>query len=222
MILYSRTALRLHGGSFGHFAGLQVPPQGDEQFASERDDSDPSKAATPAAEALLVPERQPALGLEAQPAPSDLDRQMAYQLLACLADSLIAALLAALVRRRRQSFVAAWNHRRGEPRRPDRELSDDERVMRREFREAFWKFDSDLASAVNVRKAAEGNSELVRAIERAHVEAISLFDLVMENPDAFESEADLMETGQAKSAKEAAEIAANLLAQRLSKVYRSA
>ena len=65
-----------------------------------------------------------------------------------------------------QTFVAAWNHRRGEPRRPDRELSDDEKVMRREFMEAFWKFDSDLASAVNVRKAAEGNSELVRAIER--------------------------------------------------------
>jgi hypothetical protein len=121
-----------------------------------------------------------------------------------------------------QTFVAAWNHRRSATRDPNRELSDDEKAMRREFMEAFWKFDSDLASSVNVRKAAEGSSELVRAIESAHLHAISLFDLVMENPDAFESESALMETEQAKSAKKSAEIAADLLARRLSDVYKKA
>src|SRR5215468_7198608 len=90
-------------GAFRHDARLEEVPQGDQQLARQRDDPNPSQATTRSPEPSLIPAGERTPRLEAQPAPCDLDRHAANQAIAVTSDPLLAALVPALVRRRRES-----------------------------------------------------------------------------------------------------------------------
>src|SRR5262245_42848245 len=60
---------RRHNGAFGHDAGFEEAPQGDQELARQRDDADPSQTTTASPEPSLVPARERTPRLEAQPAP---------------------------------------------------------------------------------------------------------------------------------------------------------
>src|SRR5262245_40864306 len=84
-------------GAFGHDAGLEVSPQGDQKLARQGNDPDLAQARAAASEAGLVPLRQGTLRLETQPGPGELDRHPAHPPVARLVDAELAAQLPALV-----------------------------------------------------------------------------------------------------------------------------
>jgi hypothetical protein len=60
-------------GAFGDGASFEEAPELDEEPARERNDADGSHAAAAVGEATFEPAGELGVGLEADPAPSDLD-----------------------------------------------------------------------------------------------------------------------------------------------------
>src|SRR6185369_131743 len=73
----------------GDLAGLQVAPQRDGQTSRQGHDADAAHPLPRAGEAPIEPLRQRAAGLQARPAPSQLDQQGAHSAVACFADALL-------------------------------------------------------------------------------------------------------------------------------------
>src|SRR5213593_1195954 len=100
-------ALGFEHGALGHDARLEIPPERNQQLAGEGDDPDPPHATAPVPEAGMVPARQGALRLPAQPRPRDLDRHRPDESVPGLRDPLLALQVAALIRRGREPGEAA-------------------------------------------------------------------------------------------------------------------
>ena len=88
--------------SFRDDAGFDETPQGDGELAGQRDDPDLAGPHAFRAEALAPPQRKLAVGLIAQPEPCQFDQGLPRELVARLADPLIALDVAAAVRARRK------------------------------------------------------------------------------------------------------------------------
>jgi len=87
----------LERGSFGDDAVLDKTPQRDRKFSGQRDNSDLAAPHAFGAEALAPPQRKFAVGLIAEPEPSQLDERLPRELVAGLADPLIAVDVATVV-----------------------------------------------------------------------------------------------------------------------------
>jgi hypothetical protein len=87
----------LERGAFGDDAVLDKAPQRDRKFSGQRDNSDLAAPHALGAEALAPPQRKFAVGLIAQPEPSQLDERLPRKLVAGLADPLIAVDVATVV-----------------------------------------------------------------------------------------------------------------------------
>ena len=100
---------RLEYRTDGDLAVLEITPQGDRQTACERDDTDAPHPLAGTGKALVEPVAELAAGLQARPAPRELDHQPATSPVARLADTefnLAGAAGAAGVRRGRQAQTA--------------------------------------------------------------------------------------------------------------------
>jgi hypothetical protein len=89
--------LDLQGSAFWYHPLLDKAPQGDRQFASERNDTNLAFAHPHPTKPLLPPQRELAVGLIAEPGPSQLDQSMPSKLFARLVDSAITVGIAAVV-----------------------------------------------------------------------------------------------------------------------------
>ena len=69
--------LAFQHGTLGNHAVLDISPYGNEQFARHRHNPDAAQAPTAATKPPLIPVRQGARGLVAQPGPGELDHQPA-------------------------------------------------------------------------------------------------------------------------------------------------
>jgi hypothetical protein len=101
------TSRRLQGRAVRHAPGLDKPPQGHEQLARQGDHPAPASAATPMPTALLIPLRQRAVGLTAQPAPGQLDGHRAAGRVAGFGDALLVSGGATRLGRGRQAAQGA-------------------------------------------------------------------------------------------------------------------
>ena len=86
-------------GAFGDGAGFEEPPEIDEQTARDGDDSDGPHATAAMGEATLEPTCEFRVGLEADPAPGDLNGHGTHRGRAGLGDALVTGFVAALVGR---------------------------------------------------------------------------------------------------------------------------
>src|SRR5947199_6786585 len=93
---------RLESGAFRHHAELEEAPQLDQQLPGEGHDPHLTGSCPTAAEARLIPSAQAAARLIPQPAPGRLDGDRPDMPTSRLADPLFPALVATLVRRRRE------------------------------------------------------------------------------------------------------------------------
>src|SRR5260370_30238578 len=89
-----------------HLAGGRQPPQCDEQLARQRDDHGFARGAAAISGALAEPPDEPAVLLEDQKAPSQLDHAAANTAVAGAGQSLLAPALTAFVRRAGQPGIA--------------------------------------------------------------------------------------------------------------------
>src|SRR6204780_5483791 len=89
--------------ALGNDAGLQIPPQRDQQFPRERHRHHLADAPFALAHATEEPAAQRAVRLEPQPAPCQLQQQAAYARVAVLGDALLALHAPALERRAGQA-----------------------------------------------------------------------------------------------------------------------
>ena len=87
----------LERGSFGDDAALDKTPQRDCKFSGQRDNADLAASHAFGAEALAPPQRKFAVGLIAEPEPSQLDERLPRELVAGLADPSIAVDVATVV-----------------------------------------------------------------------------------------------------------------------------
>src|ERR1043166_9347445 len=99
-------SLRGQDGALWRVAGLEIAPEGDEEFPSEGGDEEPSEASGGGADAAVEPLRQSAPGLPAKPAPCGLDEDPSGASVAGLADALLDALVAAVARAGVEAGVA--------------------------------------------------------------------------------------------------------------------
>src|SRR5471030_393164 len=97
---------RLEYRTDGDLAVLEVTPQGDRQTACERDDTDAPHPLAGTGKALVEPAAELAAGLQAQPAPGELDHQPSASFVARLADTLFNFAGTAGARRGRQAQTA--------------------------------------------------------------------------------------------------------------------
>src|SRR5580765_6777400 len=89
------------------FAGFEVTPEGNQQLARQRHDADLAGPLAVVSETPFIPLAERAAGLPAQPVPGQFDQQPTHVLISRLADALLAATLARIERRRRQSHDGA-------------------------------------------------------------------------------------------------------------------
>src|SRR6185312_2986924 len=94
-------------GAGRHHAGREITPQRHHQLARQRHDGDAAHPSLHVANALTEPAAEIAARLMPQPQPGELDRKLARTPVAGLADALLAAALAAVVRRARKPEIAA-------------------------------------------------------------------------------------------------------------------
>src|SRR5258708_36430731 len=102
-----RSEARVQHGAGRHQAGGEVSPQRDHQLACQGHDGDAADAALEVADPLTEPAGQLAAGLMPHPEPAKLDCEGAGTAVAGLADALLAAALATVVRCAGQPEVAA-------------------------------------------------------------------------------------------------------------------
>lgn len=121
-----------------------------------------------------------------------------------------------------QVFISAWTYYKSRRRVQTEEETGDEKAIRREFAVAWRKFDDDLAVAIDVFRAAEGESELVTTLQKAYDSSTDLYEMLITQTDSFASEEAMMATTQARAVVQATDEAAKLLAGRLSEIFRAA
>src|SRR6516225_6355936 len=97
---------RLEHDALGNDALSDIAPQGDEQFAGQRDDGDPADPSLRGADPRPKPAAQRRVRLVTQPEPGKLDHGFAQAAIARLRDALIPFDAAALPGAGRQSAVS--------------------------------------------------------------------------------------------------------------------
>src|ERR1700683_2017305 len=75
--LSHRSSCRLEHGALGNDALGDITPQGDEEFAGQRDDGDPADASLRGADPRMKPEAQRRVRLVTQPEPGKLNHRLA-------------------------------------------------------------------------------------------------------------------------------------------------
>src|SRR6478735_11472896 len=100
------SASRAQLDALRHLAGGHQPPQGDEQLTRQRHDHGFARGLAAIGGALAEPADEPAVLLEDQKAPGQLDHAAADPAVAGAGQSLLAPALAALVRCAGQSGIA--------------------------------------------------------------------------------------------------------------------
>src|SRR3954447_22949862 len=92
----------LECGSFRNHAVFDKAPKGYRKLSSQRDNADLAPPHAFVSEALVPPQRQPAVGLVSEPEPSQLDQCLPSELGARFTDASIPICISALVRTRRK------------------------------------------------------------------------------------------------------------------------
>lgn len=93
--------------TFREGSPVEVFPEGHQQPAGQSDDANPAGSAVAFGKAFLVPKTELTLGLVTQPFPGNLDRHGADAMVACFANALLSAALAALEGGRGQASQGA-------------------------------------------------------------------------------------------------------------------
>jgi hypothetical protein len=119
-----------------------------------------------------------------------------------------------------QVFISAWTHYQARRMEHASEETQDEKAIRRELTVAWRKFEDDLEAALEVFKKAENESPLAQALQEALNSSIALYGFVTERTGDFKSEDDMMARDEAKQVVGATNRAAELLAERLSRLFR--
>src|SRR6266849_8934368 len=96
-----------HDRSFGDFPVFHIVPEGNEQFARQRDNPNAPEPTTPVPKLALIPLGQGAVRLVPDPTPGELHHEATHMLIARARDALIVGALATLIRGRHQAHQAA-------------------------------------------------------------------------------------------------------------------
>lgn len=99
--------LRFHRCALRNDAGIEVAPERDQEFSREGDDADLAQPTRAVPKPALIPLRQRAVGLIAEPPPRDVDGERPDLAVAGFRHALLAMPIAALIRRRGEAGQCA-------------------------------------------------------------------------------------------------------------------